>query len=198
MTTPHTKYIRKTKPANRGQGFLNMTPEQQAKAQLRQRTPIEVRFWWDVEKTASCWLWKGALLASGHGQLMVRGKMRKAHHISLELIGLEPRRAGFVVDHICRVRNCVNPEHLRIVPEGVNSIENNLSPYARNRQKTHCKNGHPFIEGNFVWIRKPSAKTRHGTPTKPKPCRACIVCRPYLARSAYRVAGSDEYAGRGG
>jgi len=63
------------------------------------------------------------------------------------LIGPIPE--GLVIDHLCRVRNCVNPAHM----EPVTNTENVLrgtGPTAVNAQKTHCKHGHPLTPDNLV------------------------------------------------
>lgn len=186
--TPHTKYIRKTKPERRGRGFADMTPEQKARRTARRWTPIHIRFWWDVEKTPTCWLWKGALLASGHGQVSVNGRMRKAHHISLELAGQTALVEGMVVDHVCRVRNCVYPGHLRLVPEAVNALENNLNPWAQNKLRANCKVcDNPLSGENLALVPHTRTKTKHGFPlAEPKTilARQCLTCYPHLWRHA--------------
>lgn len=72
------------------------------------------RFWSKVDKTATCWLWIGALDAHGYGVFWLDGKLRKAHRVSYEWqfgtipVGLEP-------DHLCRTTACVKPDHLEPV-----------------------------------------------------------------------------------
>jgi len=78
------------------------------------------RFWSKVEKTVSCWLWT-ASTRRGYGQFVINNKPTPAHRFAYEqLVGDIPR--GLQLDHLCRVRNCVNPEHL----EPVTSRENIL------------------------------------------------------------------------
>lgn len=76
------------------------------------------RFWAKVEKTDACWLWTGAINSKGYGVISWReGGGKKnfyAHRLSLELAG-EPPFAGAQCDHVCHVRACVNPSHLRWV-----------------------------------------------------------------------------------
>jgi transposase-like protein len=81
--------------------------------------PVEERFWERVEKTDSCWLWKGTILPSGYGRL-TSGSRRKgtyvvtsAHRLSYELHhGAVP--TGKNVLHRCDVKHCVNPAHLYV------------------------------------------------------------------------------------
>jgi hypothetical protein len=74
------------------------------------------RFWMKVDTSAGpdgCWLWTASLDGKGYGQLNIgEHRMRRAHRISLEIAGVE-LVPGMDVDHICRVRRCVNPAHLR-------------------------------------------------------------------------------------
>jgi hypothetical protein len=63
---------------------------------------------------SECWLWTGYIDLDGYGRFNVDGKRRRAHQISFELFhGLVP--AGHVIDHLCRVRRCINPKHLEAV-----------------------------------------------------------------------------------
>lgn len=68
-------------------------------------------FWNFVDKSGSCWLWTRSLDSKGYGQGWLRGRGRfRAHRIAYELThGSAPRE----LDHSCRNRACVNPDHLR-------------------------------------------------------------------------------------
>lgn len=75
------------------------------------------RFWSKVDKTEGCWFWKPPLTRYGYGQFSVgpaaSRRMVKAHRFSYELErGAIP--TGLQVDHICRNRACVRPDHLRL------------------------------------------------------------------------------------
>lgn len=50
-----------------------------------------------------------------YGQVRHGGKHVGAHRLAYEL-ARGPIPAGFHVDHLCRVTNCVNPDHLEAVP----------------------------------------------------------------------------------
>jgi len=66
--------------------------------------------WSHVVIGESCWLWTGPLNPGGYGT----NGGRLAHRVVYErLIGQIP--AGLTLDHLCRVRNCVNPQHLEPV-----------------------------------------------------------------------------------
>lgn len=84
----------------------------------------ELRFWDKVTRGPGCWIWQGAPMVSGYGGIRFGGKNRTAHRVSYEInVGLIP--AGMQIDHICRNRLCVNPEHLRPVTDAQN--KQNLS-----------------------------------------------------------------------
>lgn len=101
-------------------------------------------FWARVDKHAplGCWRWAGTL-SLGYGTF--RGF--RAHRISWELLrGTIPH--GLTIDHLCRNKSCVNPDHL----EPVSSVENVMRGIgfpAINARKTHCKRGHLLVAGNL-------------------------------------------------
>jgi hypothetical protein len=92
-------------------------------------------------------MWTAGAIAQGYGGFHpAKGVMVLAHRYAYEaLIG--PIPAGLVIDHLCRVRRCVNPAHLEPVTN-----EENLSRgegYAlRNGMRTACVNGHEYTEAN--------------------------------------------------
>ncbi|MEV7013475.1 HNH endonuclease [Streptosporangium sp. NPDC051022] len=111
---------------------------------------LNARFWNKVNKSEGCWLWAGGLDSHGYGTIKVSGRKYGAHRWSYEyLVG--PIPDGLELDHLCRVRRCVNPAHLEPVSHRENSLRSN-SLAAANAVKTHCKNGHEFNETNtYYW-----------------------------------------------
>lgn len=116
--------------------------------------PPEVRFWQFVTKdeATGCWLWTGSLNDAGYGKLGA-GNGRKgwvrAHRFAYEhYIG--PIPAGLHLDHLCRIRSCVNPEHLEPVTSRENSLRSPICQTAINAAKTHCKQGHSFERHGYV------------------------------------------------
>lgn len=73
----------------------------------------EERFWEKVDKRGDdeCWNWKASLVMHGYGALNTLGKMERAHRVSYE-INIGPIPEGAIIDHQCRNRGCVNPNHL--------------------------------------------------------------------------------------
>ena len=121
---------------------------------------IEERFWAKVEKTETCWLWTGLLDRYGYGRLWLDGKMAKAHRYAYELlVGQIPN--GLTLDHLCRVRNCVNPADLEPVTGRENTLRGE-GVAATHARRTHCPRGHLFDEAN-TYLR----------PSSGRRCRAC-------------------------
>ena len=119
---------------------------------------VEDKFWQRVEQTQYCWLWVGGVNKEGYGYFTVNGKSLRAHRWSYEyLIGKIPDE--LVIDHMCRVRNCVNPDHL----EAVTSKENILRGHGRwwiSSQLTHCHRGHPFSGDNLAYKKSGQRRCR--------------------------------------
>lgn len=109
----------------------------------------EARFWAKVSKQGpnDCWPWLGGQNPDGYGVLGTGGTTNQlAHRWSYEH-HKGPIPEGLILDHLCRVRNCVNPDHLEPVTIG----ENNRRSPLRGEDKTSCVNGHPYDEGNTIW-----------------------------------------------
>lgn len=114
-----------------------------------------------------CWLWIGAVNNKGYGSTSVSNRSVMAHRWSYELF-VGPIPDGLHIDHLCRIRNCVRPDHL----EPVTLAENNR----RSSMKTSCKYGHPFDDAN----------TYVGTTYRD--CRACGRVRAAAYKARKRAA----------
>lgn len=121
------------------------------------------RIWNRVRKTKSCWLWVGEVSWNGYGRLQINKRRISAHRYFYELLaGVVPE--GMELDHLCRVKNCVNPNHLEVVTHSENvrrawkvRIDNSPS----------CPNGHEYNEKNlYVAYDKKNGK-------KWRMCRKC-------------------------
>ena len=67
-----------------------------------------------------CWIWGGTVRANGYGAVVAHGKLLLAHRwVYQKLRGIISR--GLVLDHLCRVPQCVNPDHLDPVTREVNN-----------------------------------------------------------------------------
>lgn len=92
------------------------------------------------EPNTGCWLWLGAL-CRGYGHVGVtrggRFKTLIAHRAVWEH-HRGPIPDGMVLDHICRVRSCVNPDHIRVVTPRENTLRNSIGLAVRHAAKTCC------------------------------------------------------------
>jgi HNH endonuclease len=112
-----------------------------------------------------CWLWVGATDSHGYGSINGFGAHRKFYQ---EIVG--PIPPGLELDHLCRVRCCVNPAHLEPVTKIVNNHRTG------NRSKTHCPSGHAYDEANTRRWRN----QRH--------CRTCESIQAKAIRKARKEA----------
>jgi len=137
------------------------------------------RFWSKVEQADSgCWHWTAALNGFGYGNYSINKRVFGAHRVAyLALVG--PIPDGLVLDHLCRVRRCVNPAHLEAVTQRENIVRG-ASFFAIRAAQTHCVNGHLFDEANTMIVGNGTRK-----------CRACCLVRGrrYRAEKRARSAG---------
>lgn len=135
------------------------------------------RFWSLIRQAAAspasrpdlgpCWLWQGDLNSQGYARLSLGNRKRLMHRWAYEwLIGAIPDR--LTLDHLCRVRRCVNPAHLEPVTQQENALRG-----ARARRKTHCKRGHP-LSGLNVYTQSGGG-------------RDCRTCRRLRRSDGWRV-----------
>lgn len=120
-----------------------------------------LQYFIEPEPNTGCWIWWASPDGSGYGQLMIAGKMHKVHRLMYER-HRGPIPEGYTLDHLCRVRCCVNPAHLEPVTKKEN-IHRGIGIAARNAKKTHCPRGHPF-SGENLFI----------TVTGSRWCRTCM------------------------
>lgn len=101
----------------------------------------------NVDQSGDCWIWTGLIGHNGYGKTKIKFRTLLAHRAFYEHYkGAIPD--GFQVDHLCAMRNCVNPDHLEAVPPHINNARSE-SPSALNRMKDDCKRGHPLSGDNL-------------------------------------------------
>ena len=109
-------------------------------------------FWNHVEKTDTCWIWRGSLLQSGYGQVSMRGfgaSTMSAHRAAWLLTYGEISQGRWVLHH-CDNPPCVRPEHLYL-GDRVDNMRDTVTRHRHfQQQKTHCRNGHPYDEANTI------------------------------------------------
>lgn len=89
----------------------------------------------------SCWIWQGSKCGPGYGQAWYVDRKHVTHRLSY-LFSKGEIPEGLEVDHICNVRLCQNPDHLRLVTH-----QENID--ARELNRKACKKGHPWIDINI-------------------------------------------------
>lgn len=150
--------------------------------------PASNRFWEKVNKNGpvpeyrtdlgSCWLWIGALNDAGYGVFYLKpGKSVLAHNFSYwEIKGRIQH--GLIPDHLCRVHNCINPDHLEPVTYRENAIRG-TGCIAVNAKKDRCASGHPLVPVHWK-----------NTVTK----RYCPICTKDRRRRRYLAHAEEEKA----
>lgn len=114
-----------------------------------------------------CWEWVGCRGAGGYSVIREGGRNKRAHRVMYERFK-GPIPTGLYLDHLCRKRDCVNPDHLEPVTHKENCLRGVGYP-AQQARKTHCKHGHPFVNEGTRTIGKST-------------WRYCLTCRKRLDR----------------
>lgn len=112
-------------------------------------------------RESSCIVWVGATNTVGYGVVQIDGERHLAHRVAYEA-AYGPIPQGLVIDHLCRVRNCVKPEHL----EAVTTAEN-LRRGRRDRALQvgdTCSNDHLIVTADLLY-------------TRPSGTSECMTCR---------------------
>lgn len=115
---------------------------------------IPWRIWEKIypEPNTGCWLWGASLAGGGYGQVHYQRRTRRAHQLVFEVL-VNPVPVGFDLDHLCRVRWCVNPEHLEPVTRRVNLLRGVNLIWMTRANQTHCKNNHLLSANNVTYYK---------------------------------------------
>lgn len=119
-----------------------------------------------------CWIFGGCLSGNGYGNLRDGAQMVSAHRASYEIF-VGPIPPGLVIDHLCRVRACVNPAHLEPVTSQANVRRSPETVATIWGDRIHCAHGHEFTPENTRHV------PRHDNPDKT--FRQCRTCRRIYA-----------------
>lgn len=147
------------------------------------RLSPQERFWSRVNKSSGiwkivdgqiseCWAWMAGLIGPGYGAFWFEGKQRRAHIVSYVWEN-GPIPDGLELDHLCRTRHCVRPDHLEAVTPKIN-MARGTGIGVINAQKTTCPNGHPYDYNDGG-------------------SRRCAACRK-ANWTAYRLANLAQFA----
>jgi hypothetical protein len=146
----------------------------------RSRSVFE-RFWSKVllpQPGSTCLEWAKPKQV-GYGYFLLDGKERPAHRVAYEWT-YGPIPDGLVIDHLCRNKRCVNPDHLEAVTHLANVQRGTASAVWRqmHADRTHCKHGHEFTPEN-------TTTRRHSDGHEYRSCRACDRDRVRVRRNRY-------------
>lgn len=143
----------------------------------RKARPLHERWAEQVEWTPTCWIWRGAKRQVRpniwYGNIGLGGSTGRglyAHRVAYELFH-GPIPKGLEIDHVCRNKMCVNPDHLEAVTRSVNIRR--AVPYRKPRKlEPYCKRGHP--------------RTPETTYLRPNGQAECLPCKRRARRLEYR------------
>lgn len=149
---------------------------------MKTHKPLRQRFLEKVEVDAEtgCWLWTARIDDSGYGRFnRGPGLSPLAHRYAYEeYVG--PIPDGLEIDHLCRVRHCVNPWHLEAVTP-LQNLERGISFAAVNRRKSECANGHPLSGDNVRVVERRDGR-------RERECRSCSRDRKRAYKRRLREA----------
>ena len=147
-----------------GAASQDRSPEMRYKSIPNLTTEQQDRFWSKVEvhQPAGCWEWTSGINDAGYGiaRFGASSNQFRAHRVAYELLVGEITD-GYQLDHLCRNRSCVNPDHLDPVPQREN-LRRGFGQVGLRARLTHCKHGHEFTPEN--------------TGIQSNGCRKCKAC----------------------
>lgn len=133
-----------------------------------------------VPTDSGCHLFGTGNGSDGYGKVIVDGKFVYTHRLAYEMyVGPIPK--GYELDHLCRIRHCMNPTHLELVDRRTNTLRGRCPEITRARflSMTSCKWGHPF-SGDNLYVNENGHRK----------CRACSRQRARVRRAL--KAGSQS------
>lgn len=123
------------------------------------RRSVRDRLMQYTDRSGECWLWTASLRSGGYAQIYVNGRILAAHRVAYEeFVG--PIPDGLQLDHLCRVRRCINPVHVEPVTLREN-VARGVGKASHALRTNRCVNGHEFTSKN--------TRSRPGG----RRCRAC-------------------------
>lgn len=153
-------------------GWVAGQPRKWAKGHHTRQSGVEAV----VDEATGCWVWQLGRDRDGYGLKWTPSGTRGAHRVYYgRLVGPIPE--GLQLDHLCRVRHCVNPVHLEVVTNQENSQRG-----LKGRLVTHCAQGHEYTPEN-TYIRREGRRT----------CRECHRTRQreYERRKRAEASGAS-------
>lgn len=111
----------------------------------------------------TCLEWTACRMKSGHGQFSMRHKLILAHRWIMQLKLKRELKPGEVVRHDCDNPPCVALHHLQVGTQKDNVDDMNRRGRNGQSNKTHCRQGHEYTEGNTYWM-----------PAGGRDCKQCV------------------------
>ncbi len=135
-----------------------------------------------------CWRWASHLKPNGYASRIFYkdGKPKRVymHRWFYEkLVG--PISPGLTIDHLCKTKDCVNPNHLEPVLHRTNNLRGN-SAAAVNARKTHCPQGHALSANNI---------TPYFVKNRRRECRLCRNTKQNLRKNQKKHAQQNKTTG---
>ncbi len=168
-------------PMHRNRWYRHGDVHHLGKHGLAKTATPEERFWAKVDADGDCWIWTGAIGTHGYGvfcETGVRSGQRKtmtAHRYAYQLL-VGPIPEDMTLDHLCRNRPCLNPDHLEICALAENirrAIKGRKFPNRKPKPvRAQCKEGHP-MSGDNLYV-------------TPRGVRVCRTCQSARGRAYYR------------
>lgn len=129
---------------------------------------------------SGCWIWLGSQLGrdrSRYGSVWFHGRNRAVHRVIYEIFKGEIGDS-LVLDHLCRVTLCCNPDHIEPVDNRTNILRG-VGAAAVAAKAIRCRNGHDFSGDNLRVY---------------KGGRKCIICTREQGRRAYHKSAVRKRA----
>ena len=146
--------------------------------------------WGRKVRTSTCEVWVGATNSKGYGIVIVNGHQELAHRVAYEA-EYGPIPDGHVLDHLCRVRNCVRPEHLEPVTQAENARRGRSAKSLQVGDT--CQNGH-VIDADGLYVRPTGFTECMECRRNGKRANRANSARPTRQKRAATVRGMTDLA----
>lgn len=100
----------------------------------------------EFEPNSGCWLWTGGCNGNGYGFMYINRVGLRVHRLAYTMYK-GPIPTGLVIDHLCRMPRCVNPAHLEVVTQRINTLRG-IAPAAQQAKRIQCPQGHRYSPEN--------------------------------------------------